>query len=109
MNDSNSYRLGPNKIIAKFCQISFGFKRKNNEATDNLYCMLLKDFINLRFPNSLSEEESDLEFNLRKSVNMLSLLQRFQQMTGIIMDSRIYEYYTNNSLSLESYFNGIIH
>jgi hypothetical protein len=106
ISDSQSYRLGPTKIISTFVKTVFGYRRKGDALSEELYCITLKNEIKSRFPNSLFPEEILTNYNLRKSIDMISLLGRFQKMTGITISPRIHQYYEENSLPINSYIGG---
>jgi hypothetical protein len=71
-----------------------------------MYCVTLKSEIGQRFARALSAEEKDAKFHLICAFDIVSVLKRFQKMTGIPMNARILQFHFEYASSIQSYFGG---
>jgi hypothetical protein len=84
--------VDPPEILGEFSIIS-----------DNHWKTEIKRALKLRFPKILNSQESKSEFNLQKSVDMMYLIKRFQDLSGILLGSRVFKAVKNSELVLAPY------
>ena len=74
----------PSEEPYKFVVIKFFNKLVGHDADSTaLWTGKLKDRIIAKFPNALSQEELDGDYDLSEGINLVSLFQRLQQLTAI--------------------------